>query len=247
MPKFNILEKAGLPQIKIRSGIRENTPEIKAISNKIDFDYYDGDRKYGFGGYYYDGRWRKVAEVIKERYGLTSESKVLITRDEKGFISFDLMKLIPGIEVYAVHPSKYAINHAMEGYGRWALINCFAKNEDPKILDEKAKAEIMPYLIKLNSIELPFKDDYFDCVIAINDVCDYEESDCRKMIRELVRVTKNNGKKGYIQTDSWLDENGKIKMMDWILICKTYLNVNAWEKIYGEEGYGGDWGFVMFK
>ena len=38
------------------------------VAGRYDKDYWDGDRKYGFGGYRYDGRWRPVAEAMAKHY-----------------------------------------------------------------------------------------------------------------------------------------------------------------------------------
>ncbi|MCK5082910.1 MAG: SAM-dependent methyltransferase, partial [Candidatus Omnitrophica bacterium] len=40
-------------------------------------DYWDGDRRYGYGGYKYDGRWKVVAEKFIEIYGLKEDAKIL--------------------------------------------------------------------------------------------------------------------------------------------------------------------------
>lgn len=245
MPEFNILDAAGLPQIKKREGMtRVITPEIKEKAEKLGFDFYDGDRKYGYGGYYYDGRWKAVAKIIKERYNLNSSSKVLIDRCHKGFLVFDLKELIPGITVYGIHPGEYALIHAMEGYGKWALIN--GKEEgDLDFIEEKAKQEIMPYLLKAESTEMPFKDNFFDVVISIENACSYPCEECKKVIKEIIRISKDNGKKCYIQNDSWRDENEKQKLLGWTYLCKTFLDVNDWEKLYQEAGYNGDWGYTI--
>ena len=35
---------------------------IKA--NCVSYDYWDGKRQYGYGGYVYDGRWNSVAKKL---------------------------------------------------------------------------------------------------------------------------------------------------------------------------------------
>ena len=41
-------------------------------------DYWDGDRRYGYGGYkFLPGRWKPVAEGLIKTYGLKAGSKVL--------------------------------------------------------------------------------------------------------------------------------------------------------------------------
>jgi SAM-dependent methyltransferase len=243
MQEFNIMEEAGISQIKERGRKDYLSDEDKKIAEGLDFSFYDGSREKGFGGYYYDGRWIKVAEVIRDRYGLHSGSKVLIDRCHKAFLVYDLMKLIPGIEVWGCHPSEYPLNHSMEGYGRWALMNGFAENEDPKILDEKARAEIMSFLIKVDNKNLPFKDDYFDCVISIENVCAFPEA--QRVLRELIRISKDDGEKSYIQNDSWRNEHEEGKLRGWSLLCKTLMGVEEWIKLYEEEGFKGDYGWTF--
>ncbi|MEM0465173.1 MAG: methyltransferase domain-containing protein [Candidatus Pacearchaeota archaeon] len=244
MQHYNILEAAGLSQIKKRERGEIITPEDKIIAERLDFNFYDGDRKKGYGGYYYDGRWIKVAQIIKERYKLNKNSTVLIDRCHKGFLVFDLMRLISGVKVYGIHPGNYAINHAMEGYGRWALLNGLS-NEDPKIIEEKAKEEVIPFLINSDSDNMPFKDKFFDCVISIESACSYSFERCKNVIKEIVRVTKDNGKNSYIQNDSWLNEKQKEKLMNWSLLCKTFLSISEWEELYKEQKFDGDYGFTI--
>lgn len=46
------------------------------IAKKYGEDYWDGDRRYGYGGYkYMPGRWKPVAEQLINTYNLTSNSK----------------------------------------------------------------------------------------------------------------------------------------------------------------------------
>jgi len=40
------------------------------IAKQWGFDFWDGERHYGYGGYKYDGRWRVVAEAMARHYGL---------------------------------------------------------------------------------------------------------------------------------------------------------------------------------
>ena len=46
-------------------------------AKEYEFDYWDGDRRYGYGGYKYDGRWKVVAEKLIEIYNLQSNVKIL--------------------------------------------------------------------------------------------------------------------------------------------------------------------------
>ena len=246
MPENNLLEEAGIPQLKHREGIRVVTPEIRAISKKLDFDYYDGDRKFGFGGYYYDGRWKNVADATQKKYKLNSKSKVLIERDEKGFLTHDLLELIPGITLYGTHCSNYPIHHAMDGFGKYLLKTKKVSKEEAEEVEKQKRETIIPLLLKVDNRNLPFRDNYFDTVISLNSICNHPEKECRQAVREIVRVSKHNGKNCYINTDSWRNNQQKSKLMDWVLICETFLDDKGWKRLYYEEGYQGYWGFVIF-
>ena len=34
------------------------------VAKEYGHEYWDGDRRYGYGGYVYDGRWKMVAEQL---------------------------------------------------------------------------------------------------------------------------------------------------------------------------------------
>ena len=57
---------------------RMNNDKINcsSVAKNYSKDYWDGDRKYGYGGYkYIPGRWKTVAEKLIKTYKLNSNSK----------------------------------------------------------------------------------------------------------------------------------------------------------------------------
>ena len=47
--------------------MQDNKVECMVEAKKYDFNYWDGDRRYGYGGYkFIDGRWKPVAEILKK-------------------------------------------------------------------------------------------------------------------------------------------------------------------------------------
>ncbi|GEM_PF-432255 len=262
MQHFNLLEASGLPQKKRLRRETQVTEEDKKIALRLDESFYDGTRDKGYGGYSYDGRWKRVAEVIRERYKLNSDSKVLIDRCHKGFLVYDLMELIPGIIVYGIMSNEYPINHAMDGYGEFVLElldhkSAFCSYGSDQIdlkkwqnlvqeLQLKAREKVLPYLLKCDSFEIPFKDNYFDSVISIENACAYSPGQCEKVIREITRVSKNNGC-DYIQNDSWENEDQKKSLLNWTFLCKTFLAINEYEEMYKKMGYNGDYGFTIIE
>ena len=81
----------------------------RIIANEFGHEFYDGDRKNGYGGYKYDGRWQIFLKKIIKRYKLNKNSKVLDIGAKKGFFIYDLQLLIPGIKVYGIEDHKYPI------------------------------------------------------------------------------------------------------------------------------------------
>jgi len=244
MAEFNLL--GTYPRMNREKIERDLSPEALERAARLDFFYYDGDRKYGFGGYRYDGRWRAVAAAARERYGLHSGSRVLVDRCDKGFLIYDLMQLIPGITVYGLSPSVYTINHALEGYGRWFLTQTLQAG-DPALIEDQARRQVVPFMIHGHVTDIPFKDGFFDTVISINSACAYPEAECRRAVREILRVTRDRGARSYVQNDSWRNERERQMLLNWTLLCKTFLDTDGWARLYAEEGYHGDWGFTIIE
>ena len=46
-------------------------------AKEYESDYWDGDRRFGYGGYRYDGRWKVVAEQLIETYDLRDGARIL--------------------------------------------------------------------------------------------------------------------------------------------------------------------------
>src|SRR5215467_10196144 len=109
MTQINLLRS--LPQSKrnIKDRVCEKTPEIVAESKKFGQMYFDGPRSHGYGGYYYDGRWVPVAKDIMAYYGLQAGMRVLDIGCAKGFLVKDLINVCPGLEVFGIDVSDYAL------------------------------------------------------------------------------------------------------------------------------------------
>ena len=81
-------------------------PHVRTIKNKIaasyrDEGYYDGDRNNGYGGFNYDGRWKKIVQTMVEDYQLTEKSAVLQIGCEKGFLLHDFHDALAAFQLLA--------------------------------------------------------------------------------------------------------------------------------------------------
>ena len=115
--------------------------DVAEMAMKFDYDYWDGSRETGYGGYKYDGRWRKVADAMVAAYGIKPGMRVLDVGSGKGFLLHDFAEAVPGIEIAGIDISKYAIEHSMD--------------------------DVKPFVQVANANKLPFPDKHFDLVISI--------------------------------------------------------------------------------
>src|SRR5882762_3228019 len=91
-----------------------NKAECAAVAKQFGKDYWDGDRRYGYGGYHYDGRWRAVAEAMAKHYGLKGGDKILDVGCGKGFLLYEFTQVVSGVQIAGLDISSYAIEKAKE-------------------------------------------------------------------------------------------------------------------------------------
>jgi protein-L-isoaspartate(D-aspartate) O-methyltransferase len=192
--------------------------EAAKIAKRFDRDYWDGDRRHGYGGYRYDGRWRAVADAMREHYGLEAEARVLDVGCGKGFLLHDLTQSVPGIEVAGIDVSAYAIAHAKE--------------------------EVRPYLRAGSAIELPWHDDSFDLVISINTLHNLR---CYELERALCEIERVGRRHKYVCVESYRSEAEKVNLLYWQLTCESFYSPEEWRWWFGRCGYSGDHSFIYFE
>lgn len=78
------------------------------VARKFGKDFWDGNRRYGYGGYKDDGRWKKVAEKIIDRYNLTNKSRVLDIGCGKGYLANEIQRKCYA-KVWGCDVSSYAL------------------------------------------------------------------------------------------------------------------------------------------
>lgn len=181
------------------------------------FDYWDGDRCYGYGGYHYDGRWRAIAEDIAKHYGLKAGDKILDIGCGKGFLLYEFTQVVPGIEIHGIDISQYAIDHAKE--------------------------EVKPHVQVSNCISLPFADKSFDFVYSINTFHNLSIDELELAVREMERVGK---KSKWCCVESYRNESEKANLLYWQLTCESFFRPKGWEWLFKQWGYQGDYGFIFF-
>ncbi|OIO59874.1 MAG: methyltransferase type 11 [Verrucomicrobia bacterium CG_4_10_14_3_um_filter_43_23] len=214
--EINLLDR--LPQTKrnVKKRAEEKKPEDIAIAKQFGEAFFDGERKHGYGGYRYDGRWLPVAKRFVEYYKLPENAKILDVGCAKGFLMYDFKQVLPHCEVSGVDVSAYAKKNAHEG------------------MDQ--------YMQVCSGDELPYDDHEFDLVVSINSIHNLPLDRCKKSLQEIERVSKAHK---YITVDAWRTEEEHQALLDWILTAETYMSVDDWKRTFNEIGYKGDyWWFI---
>ena len=71
-----------------------NKTHCMKIAKKYGKDYWDGKRKYGYGGYkYIPGKWKPIAKKIIKTYKLNSKSKILDVGCGKAYLLYEIKLL----------------------------------------------------------------------------------------------------------------------------------------------------------
>ena len=189
------------------------TEEDRAIARKFGQEFFDGDRRTGYGGFSYNPRfWQPVIPTFIEHWGLTGQSSLLDVGCAKGFMLHDLKELIPGISVKGVDVSEYAITNAL-----------------PTVIDDVQVADAR---------RLPFPDKSFEVVVSINTVHNLDRSDCIRALSEIERVARG---RAFITVDAYRNYEEMRRMYAWNLTARTILSVDDWIRLFAEAGYTGDY------
>ena len=183
------------------------------------FDYWDGDRRFGYGGYkYIDDRWQKVAKPLIERYGLKSDAKILDVGCGKAYLLYEFKQLLPEAEIVGFDISRHGLADAKEEI-RDGLIEHRAEN---------------PY---------PWPDNYFDLVISLGCLHNLRIFELEKALKEIERVGKNR----YVMLESYRNEQELFNLQCWALTCESFFDTEEWIWQYKHFGYTGDYEFIYFE
>jgi SAM-dependent methyltransferase len=182
-------------------------------------DYWDGDRRFGYGGYkYLAGRWKPVAEALIKAYGLKAGSRVLDVGCGKGFLLYEMQLIEPGLELVGFDMSVHGLASALPDL-KASLFRYRAQD---------------PY---------PFGDDYFDLVISLGCLHNLRIFELKTALGEIERV----GKQGYVMLESYRNELEQFNLQCWALTCESFFDTAEWIWLYRHFGYTGDYEFIYFE
>jgi ubiquinone/menaquinone biosynthesis C-methylase UbiE len=189
------------------------------IAKQYDFDYWDGDRKYGYGGYkYIPNRWKPVAMNLIEVYNLNNNSKILDVGCGKGFLLYEIQLLLPKLEIYGCDISKYGL-----------------ANKHPSLSGN--------FFLHDASQPLSFKNDFFDLAISMGTFHNLELFDLPTALSELSRVAN----KSYLMVESYRNDLEFFNLECWALTAKSLLSIEEWKFCFKQFGFMGDYEFIFFE
>jgi ubiquinone/menaquinone biosynthesis C-methylase UbiE len=218
MAEVDLLARLPKSRRNIEKRKEAQTAENIAVSRQYGELYFDGPRELGYGGYRYDGRWIPIAEDIVRHFDLKAGDRVLDVGCAKGFLVKDLMTVLPGLEVFGIDISEYALMHC-----------------EPEVIGR----------LHLGSADkLPFPDNSFAAVISLNTIHNFERHDAIRAVREVERLAPG---RGFIQVDSYRDARQRELFMSWVLTAKFHDYPAGWMKVFQEAGYTGDWYWTILE
>ncbi len=188
-------------------------------AKEYESDYWDGHRRYGYGGYkYMAGWWKPVAEALIEKYNLTNVSSVLDVGCGKAFLLYELKLLLPELRVEGFDISQHGL--------------------------ASAKEEIRDSLFSHRAQEpYPYDDNVFDLVISLGCFHNLRIFELETALAEVERV----GRQGYVMLESYRTELEQFNLQCWALTCESFFDSKEWCWIYEHFGYTGDYEFIYFE
>lgn len=188
-------------------------------AKEYEADYWDGDRRYGYGGYKYDGRWKPVAQQFIDHYKLGPTSKILDVGCGKAFLIHEIKQILgPEAEVVGFDISKHGLADAPEA--------------------------IRPHLFRYRAQDrYPYGDKYFDLVLSLGALHNLRLFELETACKEIERV----GKQGYVMLESYRNELEQFNLQCWALTCESFFDTAEWIWLYRHFGFTGDFEFIYFE
>jgi ubiquinone/menaquinone biosynthesis C-methylase UbiE len=189
---------------------------IKA--KEYEFDYWDGDRRYGYGGYrYIPGRWKPVAEQLIATYELKPNARILDVGCGKAFLLHELKLLLPDADVRGIDISRHGLASAPETVSRGLLRH---RAQDT----------------------YPFGDKEFDLVVSLATLHNLKIFELQPALREIMRV----GRQQFVMVEAYRDEQELFGLECWALTAEAIFHTSEWIWLFDHFGYTGDYEFIYF-
>ena len=187
-------------------------------AKEYEFDYWDGDRRHGYGGYQYmPDRWKPVACALIDTYGLKPGGRVLDVGCGKGFLLYEMQRLMPELHLTGIDISQHGLRERHPAFRGELMLH---RAEDP----------------------YPFDQHEFDLVISLGTLHNLRLPQLKSALQEIERA----GRQKYVMVESYRNEQEMFNLQCWALTAETLLGTEAWIWLYQQFGYTGDYEFIYF-
>lgn len=188
-------------------------------ARKFEKEYWDGPRRYGYGGYkYIENLITPIAKKIIKNYKLSNKSKILDAGCGKGFLLYEIKKILPKIEIHGFDISKHGLKNSKKEIKKYLYFSDIRK--------------------KIN-----FKKNYFDLVLSFNCLHNLKIYDLKKSINEIERVGRNK----FIVVESFRNSKELFNLQCWALTANAFFSKEEWIWLLKSFNYTGDYEFIYFE
>ena len=92
--EINLLKNYPRTKRNIFDREKQKSEEDRRVARKFQKDFFDGDRRHGYGGFFYNSKfWQPVIPDLREYWNLSSDSSILDVGCAKGFMLYDFKKI----------------------------------------------------------------------------------------------------------------------------------------------------------
>tara|TARA_Y100000590_G_scaffold453511_1_gene598682 strand:+ start:134 stop:796 length:663 start_codon:yes stop_codon:yes gene_type:complete len=195
-----------------------NKVKCMSVAKKYGKDYWDGKRKYGYGGYkYINGYLAPVAKKLIKIFKLSNNSKIIDIGCGKGFLLYEIKKILPNIKIVGLDISRYAKKNAKKEIKKQIRI-CNVKNK------------------------LPFSYKSFDLAISINCFHNLKIHHLEFALNEIIRISNQQ----YISVESYRNNLELFNLQCWALTCESFFSKSEWEWLFKKNKFKGFYEFIYF-
>src|SRR5262245_26881487 len=188
-------------------------------AKEYEAEYWDGDRRYGYGGYrYIPGRWQPVAQALIDLYALPRDARILDVGCGKGFLLHEFKLLLPDARIVGFDVSRHGL--------------------------ADAKEEVRPVLFRHRAQDrYPFGDQHFDLVVSLTCLHNLRIFELETALQEIERVGKNK----FVVVESYGHSRAHLNLQCWALTSEPFCDTSAWIWLFQHFGYTGDYEFIYFE
>ena len=191
--------------------------EAMKVARKYNFDYWDGNRRYGYGGYkYLEGYWTPVAKKLIKKFKLTNKSSILDIGCGKGFLLYEIKKILSEVKIEGIDISNYSI-----------------KNSKKEIKNNLKVSDITKFKFKKN----------YDLIISINTLHNLELDQLTNVISKIIKYSKNS----YLAVEGYRNIRELFNLQCWALTANTFFSKREWEWFLKSLKYDGYLEIIYFE